>query len=199
MSATLVTKRIQALTHQLAWANNVQKVSTLAPESRTAWEEYSAKLQAELDRVISISPIEQERDCMPSQVALELLCSPGVPTTNRLRKNCKAALSTFFISQSKPKPAQVKLASRFSTATISQLAKRYRRAVSRAAVLLKVVTKLKSSKTPENEKRAAQLSVPFFQYHLRTAIIEDELSSRKFRLARSNKGMRVALAGCQEW
>lgn len=63
---------------------------------------------------------------MPRQVAIELLCAPV--GTNRMRKNCLAAMANYFVSETRPKGMLDKMFRRLKSAKLKQLLKWRRRA-----------------------------------------------------------------------
>jgi hypothetical protein len=69
-----------------------------------------------------------DRDHMPREVATALLLEPKAHITNRLRKECTDARTIHYVSARTRKDGREKIVSRFSRASIAQIAKWLRRA-----------------------------------------------------------------------
>lgn len=111
-------------------------------------------------------------DGMPIEVATEMLTTPGVKMTNRLRKNCMAAREKVYISASpiingvddegKPelqygpaaKDPTLKLANRAGKLKFSQLVSHHKRAGRRHAETQRNYLKLMQSNAPEHIKQS---------------------------------------------
>jgi hypothetical protein len=70
-----------------------------------------------------------ERDGISPETALDQLCNAPSPMTNRFRKACLSARVRTFESTRERKPVEQKLYARFREATLAQLIKWQRRAV----------------------------------------------------------------------
>ena len=72
-----------------------------------------------------------QRETMPAEVALEMLCRPGVRMTNRERKSYWDARTTRYQSTLKAKPLDDVLAFRLHSVKMAQLNKWFTRCVNR--------------------------------------------------------------------
>lgn len=135
-----------------------------------------ADLEAEMDR----SPEELSRDCMPNEVATNLLSAPLARITAPMRRACQSARETHYVSVIKPVPGETKIASRLSAAKLSQLGKWLRRCIYRRYRVQKAIDRLTLLKTPtENEKKLkAYFQIQAARLDVSRAQIEAELSER---------------------
>jgi hypothetical protein len=94
-----------------------------------------------------------ERDSMPREVAIEMLCQQKL--SNRERKVCMAALHTYHESEQQRKPVDQKVASKLTKATLAQLGKWLKRAIARRADTQRAYLLLarRAQKFSDEEKR----------------------------------------------
>lgn len=98
---------------------------------------------------IKNTTVRQDRDAMPYEVATSMLTTPGVKLTNRMRKNCLASRSRFFVPTEPAKPIGDKLQSKFAGKTWLQLHTIFNRATAKRCEAQKEYEKVKNQPVPK--------------------------------------------------
>lgn len=89
----------------------------------------------------NLQPLEV--DCMPADSALEQLTAPGVKMSSSFRRTCMRARESYYVSTNVPKPAEIRLARKFSGWGVGSLVRQSRRTEQRIRIANGQISRIK--------------------------------------------------------
>lgn len=124
------------------------------------------------------------QDHMPVEVATELLTDPKARMTNRMRKNCMAARTVAWCSETERKPIEGKIERRAHEQPLVRLGRTIRRVCKRRAGLqhqyeaARRMMAKHEEMTPILERRCAIIDLQVAHLDLVRDVVESEVASR---------------------